>query len=111
MTRVEKKMTLKTLIATAAIAALAGVQTNAFADSDRLGRTIGVTCAGCHGTDGENKWTYMQSITRFSPAEIEKALMGFRDGTKSGTIMTRIAKGYTDEQIKAVSAYYGGMSK
>ncbi|MGV6818082.1 MAG: c-type cytochrome [Thiotrichales bacterium] len=104
-------MTLKTLIAASAIATLVGVQSHAFADDNRLGRTIGVTCAGCHGTDGKNSWTYMHSITELSADEIEKKLLDFRAGKADATIMNRIAKGYTDEQIKAVANYFGNMSK
>jgi sulfide dehydrogenase cytochrome subunit len=38
-------------------------------------------------------------------AFIESALKGFRDGSRPSTIMGRISKGYTDDDIAAVAEY------
>jgi cytochrome c553 len=32
-------------------------------------------------------------------------MKAFKEGRRSGTIMHQLAKGYTDEQIEAMSAY------
>lgn len=67
---------------------------------------LGNPCAGCHGTDGKSKGA-MPTIQGKSPSYIAKALKDFRDGKKPSTVMMRIAKGYTDAQIDALSKLYG----
>lgn len=78
------------------------------ADDNIRGRTIGVTCAGCHGTDGVGG-TAIPPLKGRDAAYMESALMEYREGKRPGTIMPRIAKGYTDEDIKAVAAYFAGL--
>ncbi|MDX1430952.1 MAG: c-type cytochrome [Gammaproteobacteria bacterium] len=67
---------------------------------------LGTACAGCHGTDGHSKGP-MPTIAGKSSDYIAKALKEFRDGKRSSTVMQRIAKGYTDEQIDALATLYG----
>ncbi len=39
-------------------------------------------------------------------AAIVKALQDFRSGARAATVMDRIAKGFTDEEIQAIAAWY-----
>jgi cytochrome subunit of sulfide dehydrogenase len=39
-------------------------------------------------------------------AQIVRALQEFRAGTRTGTVMDRIAKGFTDQEIQAIAAWY-----
>jgi len=39
-------------------------------------------------------------------AAIVKAMQDFRSGARAGTVMDRIAKGFTDEEIQAIAAWY-----
>ena len=42
-----------------------------------------------------------------SPAEkIDRAVTDYRSGDQPATIMHQISKGYTDEQIKLMAAYF-----
>ena len=80
--------------------------TTAVAEDDMLGRTIGSACFGCHGA-GSASGAAIPPIILGAPAEyIESSLKEFRDGSRSSTIMQRIAKGYTDEEIAAVAKYF-----
>ena len=63
-------------------------------------------CAGCHGTDGQSKGA-MPTIAGKSADFIAKSLKDFRDGKKPSTVMQRIAKGYSDDQIDALAKVYG----
>ena len=74
------------------------------ADSN-MGRTVGVTCAGCHGTDGVSQGA-APSLKGKPAAATSSMLKLFKAGTLPASIMNRIAKGYTDEQIDAVAKYY-----
>lgn len=42
------------------------------------------------------------------PADIVKAMQEYRAGTRPATVMDRIAKGFTDEEVKAIAAWYAG---
>ena len=42
-----------------------------------------------------------------SPAEIEAEMLAFRTGQKPASVMNRIAKGFSDAEIKAIAAWYG----
>ena len=35
-----------------------------------------------------------------------RAMQEFRSGQRTGTVMDRIAKGFTDEEIQAIAAWY-----
>jgi sulfide dehydrogenase cytochrome subunit len=69
------------------------------------GETIAYTCNGCHGTDGVSKGA--APSLKGLPADYHaKTLKEFKSGKRPSTIMGRIAKGYSDEEIEAVSVYY-----
>ena len=42
-----------------------------------------------------------------NPAEIVTAMQAFRSGRAPSTVMDRIAKGFSDDEIKAIAAWYG----
>ncbi|MEK9754402.1 MAG: c-type cytochrome [Rhodospirillaceae bacterium] len=63
------------------------------------------TCFSCHGTDGHSAGA-MPSLNGKPAKLIEIALKAFRDGKKDSTVMMRIAKGFDDAEIKALSEYF-----
>lgn len=69
------------------------------------GATIGYTCMGCHGVNGQSPGS-IPSIAGQPAERLTSQLMAYRADTKSGTIMNRIAKGYTPEEIKAVAEFF-----
>ena len=62
-------------------------------------------CAGCHGMDGVSPGT-IPSINQLSADAIVAALKAFKSGERPGTVMDRIAKGYTDEEIQRIADYF-----
>ncbi len=63
------------------------------------------TCFSCHGTDGQSAGA-MPSI-KGKPADyIATMLTAFRNGSKQGTVMNRIAKGFSPDEITALSKYF-----
>lgn len=97
----------KTIMATTVLLASCALQPLMAADPN-LGRTIGLTCYGCHGADGVSKGA-VPSLKGLSESHVVTAMMGFKSGERQGTIMNRIAKGYTDEQIKALGKFVAGL--
>ncbi len=64
------------------------------------------TCAGCHGTQGASSGPATPSIGGISAVYFEEIMQGFKSGEVKATIMDRIAKGYSDEEIKAMGEYF-----
>lgn len=74
--------------------------------SGASGTMLASTCEGCHGTDGNSDGPATPTIAGMSEDYLIEAMEEFRDGDTKSTIMGRVAKGYTDGEIEAMSAYY-----
>ena len=61
-------------------------------------------CSGCHPTGRVE--TPVTRLTGRNPSDIVTAMQEFRSGQRPGTVMDRIAKGFTDDEIKAIAAWY-----
>ena len=70
-----------------------------------LGRNVAANCAACHGTNGASAGG-IPALAGQPQQVLQAAIKEFRAGTRPGTIMNQLAKGYTDAQIEAVSAYF-----
>jgi cytochrome subunit of sulfide dehydrogenase len=62
-------------------------------------------CSGCHPISRSVETPFTQLVGR-NPADILTAVQEFRTGQRPGTVMDRIAKGFTDDEIKAIAAWY-----
>lgn len=62
------------------------------------------SCLNCHG-DGSPNGTGIPAIGGRDAAFIRDALTGFRDGTRESTIMQRLAKGYSDQEIAHIATW------
>ena len=63
------------------------------------------TCAGCHGTNGASAGTMMPIIGGMEKEFMQTILLEYKSGERDSTIMGRIAKGYSDNELKAIAAY------
>ena len=72
---------------------------------DNRGRDLATTCSGCHGTNGRSA-SGMPTIAGLDAAYIVKQMNDFKSGARPATVMQQIAKGYNDEQIAALAAYF-----
>ncbi|HWV52225.1 c-type cytochrome [Pseudorhodoplanes sp.] len=68
-------------------------------------------CANCHGTDGRSPGPIV-SIAGRPEALLLEQLMAFKSNNPppGTTIMNRLAKGYTDEQLAALAAHFSKIS-
>jgi cytochrome subunit of sulfide dehydrogenase len=62
-------------------------------------------CSGCHPLSRAIETPFTRLVGR-NPAEIVTAMQEFRSGQRPATVMDRIAKGFTDDEIKAIAAWY-----
>jgi len=63
------------------------------------------TCAGCHGTDGASAGDIMPIIGGMEKTYLQTVLMEYKSGERNSTIMGRIARGYSDNELKAIASY------
>lgn len=90
------------------------------------GRPVPATaCIGCHGPagDGNKDWnkTWAKVPTVLAPAiggqhaaYIEKQLKAYRDGSRNNDpakVMRDIARGLSDDEIKALASYVAGLKR
>lgn len=99
-------MKIRILAAFAAVCVLPGI---VHADDNLRGRTIASACFGCHGASGMSGAAIPPIIIGAPAQYIEGALKAFREGSRPATIMDRIAKGYSDEDITAVAEYFSAL--
>lgn len=70
--------------------------------------SLAATCANCHGTNGVSvAGDNMPKISDLTHEEIKTRMLEYKAGTRTGTIMPQLAKGYTDEQIQVISSILG----
>jgi len=63
-------------------------------------------CAGCHGTHGGSAGPSMPSLASQSKEAIVVAMKKFKSGERSGSIMGRLAKGYSDADFNAMGEFF-----
>ena len=63
-------------------------------------------CAGCHGTKGASAGPSMPSLAGQSKVFFVDAMKKFKSGEREATVMGRLAKGYTDDQIVAMAGFF-----
>jgi cytochrome subunit of sulfide dehydrogenase len=89
------------LLALVLLAAPAGV----LAQGTHSARDLAAACASCHGTGGASVQG-MPYLAGRSRTSIVERMREFKSGERPATVMHQIARGYTDEQIEALAAYF-----
>lgn len=106
-------MVYKTLTKAFLIAGLAiGASSGAFAADEpkvMMGASdsmLANTCAGCHGSDGASSGPAIPTIAGLSNDYFVEIMKGYAAGTIPASIMDRIAKGYTEDEINQLAKFY-----
>lgn len=73
---------------------------------DRQARVWAASCAACHGTDGRAQVAAVPLAGR--DAELTyRALIELKTGQRpAATVMHQHAKGYTDDELKRIAAFF-----
>ncbi|MFT3759115.1 c-type cytochrome [Thauera sp.] len=88
-----------------AMLGLVGLSAAAQAQDPNLARNLAATCANCHGTNGQSVGG-MDSLAGEAQDKLMQKLMDFKSGDKPATIMHQIVKGYSDEQLTLITAWF-----
>lgn len=67
---------------------------------------LAYTCAGCHGTNGQSVGPASPTLAGMPEYVMVETMKGFKSGDINSTIMGRIAKGYSDEEIEKMGAFF-----
>ncbi|TNC09652.1 cytochrome C [Methylobacterium terricola] len=62
------------------------------------------SCSGCHGAPGGA----VPSLSGHSAEDIAASLAAFRTGARPATVMNRIAKGFSEEESRAIAVWLAG---
>ena len=65
-----------------------------------------LSCSGCHPTN-RGADTAVSRLAGRTPNAIVEAMEGFKSGQLLSTVMGRIAKGFSEDEIKAIAGWYG----
>jgi cytochrome c553 len=75
------------------------------------GARLAATCVACHGTNGGTKGSTLPALAGQPQQALSASLHAFKTGKRESTIMSQIAKGYTDEQIEQLAAWFAAQKK
>jgi cytochrome subunit of sulfide dehydrogenase len=95
----------KTRLALIGGALALGVSFGAFAEGPTA-KMLADTCAGCHGTNGNSVGPASPTIAAMDPVVFVETMESFQNGDTYSTIMGRIAKGYTEEELEKMGEYF-----
>lgn len=62
-------------------------------------------CVNCHGVDGRGAGA-IPSIAGKPAEALLQSLKEFKSGSRQATVMDRLAKGYSDEQLRSLASYF-----
>lgn len=96
--------------AAAAVAAALALAGPSAAQAQMAAELLASNCFACHGPQGLSSGD-IPKLSDLTAANIAEKFRAFKEEKALNTIMTRIAKGYTDEQIGVISAYIEKLNK
>lgn len=94
----------------AAVVAAASLAAHAQSADPLTVRSWAASCSNCHGTNGVAQ-SGMESLAGGNKDDMYKKLMDFKTGKKPATVMHQLSKGYSDQQLEAISAYFASQKK
>jgi len=102
--QLSRKALVRAVLAAAVLAA--GGAASGQTSQDLQIRALAATCANCHGTEGKAvQGEAMPQLAGLPKDYLVAQMQAFRDGKRPATVMHQLAKGYSNEQIEAISAY------
>jgi len=84
---------------------LVAVSLNSIVHAEIDARAIAFNCRNCHAESNSDTESSIPSLKNLSEQQIQQALLDFKHDKKPGTLMPRLVKGYSDEELAAVAEY------
>lgn len=99
---------MKLTVVSSTLALLLACQAFAYAAEDvKITRASLLTqpCFACHGVNSNSVGLPIPTITGQTETQLYEVLIAFKKGERPATLMTRITKGYSDEDLKLIAGY------
>jgi len=75
-------------------------------------RSLAATCAPCHGTDGHAvAGAALPGLAGMPAAYFSEQMNGFKSGARPATVMTQLARGFSDAQIEQMARFFASQPK
>ncbi len=100
---------MKPMIGAVLIAVAVAWLTPAQGAGQPSGSAMAHTCAGCHGTQGRLGTVEFVPLAGLPEREFLKAMGDFRSGKRAATLMGHVARGFSDDELKAMARYFATM--
>ena len=71
-------------------------------------RGLAATCTNCHGVESRNS-TGIPAIAGRKKSELLQLLRDFKTGVRPATVMHQLARGFSDEQLDLMAAYFAAL--
>ena len=94
----------------ALLMAVAATGPAAHAQDSSTVRGMAATCTFCHGTDGRSVGM-TPGLAGVDKGYVAQQMKDFKAGKRPGTIMHQLAKGFSDEQIEQIAAYFAAQKR
>ena len=99
------------ILAAAALVALPALPFSSAYAQDAASRNLAAGCAICHGTEGRAVTKDVIQLAGLPKEHIVTQMKAFRDGKRPATVMHQIAKGYNDQQIDSLAAWFAAQKR
>jgi sulfide dehydrogenase cytochrome subunit len=99
---------MRTVLIASGLVCLSVVPTGGAAAADPRAIIEARSCNSCHGPDGYSPGA-IPSIRGMPRQSFINAMRDFKSGRRSGTIMDRLAKAYSDAEIQAMAEYFSSL--
>lgn len=81
------------------------VATNS-ANTDHQGEMLAHTCAACHGTLGRLGDESFMPLAGMPASQFFNTMRDFRSGKRPATLMGYVARGFNDQELQAMAAFF-----
>ena len=92
------------------LAALAGLNSNAWATDVAAGKIVSASCAACHGVDGNAPSDLFPKLAGQHAEYLEKQILEFQKGARENAMMAPMVAALSAEQVADVSAYFAAQT-
>ena len=71
------------------------------ASLNQTGYALSSACSGCHAIGG----SALTDLTGWSESDLLTRMQFYKDDREGSTVMHRLARGYSDEELEAIAGY------
>lgn len=100
---------MRSLSSTCVLALLAATSAHAQTQTDLTVAAKAASCNACHGPYGRSE-AGIPPLAGRDAEQTYTALIGFKTGQRNAYVMHHHAKGYSDQELRAIASYFAKQS-